>query len=315
LNDRPDGHQFPFIRHIQAFSPVDFSDYLLDGFGLDTECQFDTSFGFSYTSSNPMSLGSPSTQPVSTTSSRIPEAPNADGYDLSNSWPMTESGYAFGSLSHDNTGTCDVGNRHRTEYPAGYNLPLRTGTLTQIHEQSTHALANQDQHGVPKTTPDYDKKAQHTWRSLALMSPSPGLQERPTVGSYDNQLRIVQYQPTDGNVALPQPSKQSSMASPLGGPSYSISKSDSLQAELADSKTSSPDIIKLRRQRNSAAARKYRQRRLDRIEELEQALQKTEAERDDLKVQVARWRGKAEALQSLIARSGVCIGEAPVDFA
>jgi predicted RNase H-like nuclease (RuvC/YqgF family) len=61
----------------------------------------------------------------------------------------------------------------------------------------------------------------------------------------------------------------------------------------------------LRRQRNSAAARKYRQKRLDRIEELEQALQKTQTERDELKMQVARWKGKAEALQSLMARSGV----------
>ena len=255
-----------------------------------------------------MFLGSPSTQPASTTSSQIPEPPNADGYDLSNSWPMTERGYALGSLSHDNAGTCNVGNRHRAECPTSYNLPLRTDALTQIHEQSIHALAHQDRHGAPRTTPDYGEKAQYTWRSSALMSPSHGLQEQPTVGSYDNRLQIVQYQPTDGNVALPQPSKQPSTASPLGGPSYRTSKSNSLQAELTDSKTSNPDIIKLRRQRNSAAARKYRQRRLDRIEELEQALQKTQAERDDLKVQVARWRGKAEALQSLI-------GEASVNFA
>ena len=262
-----------------------------------------------------MSLGSPSTQPASTTSSKIPEPPNADGYDLSNPWPMTERGYALGSLSHDNAGTCDAGNRHRTECPTGYNLPLRMDTLTQIHEQPILALANQDQHGAPRMTPDYCEKAQHTWCSSALMSPSHSLQEQSTVSSYDNQLRIVQYLPTGSSVALSQPSKQSSTTSPLGGPSYSISKSDSFQAELTDSKTPNPDVIKLRRQRNSAAARKYRQRRLDRIEELEQALQKTQTERDDLKVQVAQWRGKAEALQSLVARSGVRIGEAAVNFA
>jgi hypothetical protein len=169
-----------------------------------------------------MSLGSPSAQPASTTSSQIPEPPNANGYDLLNSWPMTEGGYALGSLSRDNAGPCDVGNTHRAECPAGYNLPLRTDALTQIHEPSIHALANQDQHGAPRKTPDYGEKAQHTWRSSALMSPSRGLQEPPTVSGYDNQLQIVQYQPTDGNVALPQPSKQSSTASPLGGPSYSI---------------------------------------------------------------------------------------------
>ena len=164
-------------------------------------------------------------------------------------------------------------------------------------------------------TLNYCEKAQDTWCSSAHMSPSHSLQEQSTVSSYDNQLRIVQYLPTGSSVALSQPSNQSSTASPLGGPSYSISKSDSFQAELTDSKPPNPDVIKLRRQRNSAAARKYRQRRLDRIEELEQALQKTQTERDDLKVQVAQWRGKAEALQSLVARSGVWIGEASVNFA
>jgi hypothetical protein len=255
--------------------------------------------------SNSTSLGSPSTQPTSTTFSQIPEPLTADGYGLSNSWPVTDRGYILGSVSHDNAGTCDIGNRHRAEWTTAYNLPFPTDALTQIHRQPTLALTHQGQHGAPRTTPDHREQAQHTWCSSALMSPSCGLQEQSTIGGYDNQLRIVHYQPTDGNVAQSQPSKQSSTPSPPSGPRHSISKSDSLQAELTDSKTPNPEIIKLRRQRNSAAARKYRQRRLDRIEELEQALQKTQAERDDLKVQVARWRGKAEALQSLMARSEV----------
>jgi hypothetical protein len=255
--------------------------------------------------SNSTSLGSPSIQPASTAFSEILEPPTADGYDLSNSWPMTRRGYALGSVSHDNGGTCDIGSRHRAEWTTGYNPPFPTDALTQIHEQPTLALANRDQHGAPRTTPDYREQAQHTWRSSALMSPSCGLQKQSTISGYDNQLRVTHYQPTDGNVSQSQPSKQSSTPSPPSGLGHSISKSDSLQAELTDGKTPNPEIIKLRRQRNSAAARKYRQRRLDRIEELEQALQKTQAERDDLKVQVARWRGKAEALQSLMARSEV----------
>jgi hypothetical protein len=222
---------------------------------------------------------------------------------------MIERGYALGSLSHDNAGTCDIGNRHRAEWTTGYNLPSPTDALTQIHGQPILALTSQDQHGAPRTTPDYREQAQHTWRSSALMSPSRGLQEQSTISGYDNELRIVHYQPTDGSAGQFQPLKQPSTPSPSNGPGYSISKGDSIQAELTDSKTPNPDIVKLRRQRNSAAARKYRQRRLDRIEELEQALQKTQAERDDLKVQVARWRGKAEALQSLMARSEVDVSE------
>jgi Basic region leucine zipper len=304
LND-PDDHQFSFIHEVQTFGPIDFLTACSTVFGLDAECQFDTSFDIACTSSNSTSLGSQSTRPASTTFSQIPEPLSADGYDLSNSWPLTERGYALGSVSHDNAGTCDIGNRHRAEWTTGYNLSLPTDVLTQVHGQSTLALANQDQHGAPTTTPDYREQAQHTSRSSALIPPSRGVQDQSAISGYDNQLRVIHYQPTDGNVAQSQPSKQSSTPNPSSGPRHSISKSDSLQAEVTDSKTPNPEITKLRRQRNSAAARKYRQRRLDRIEELEQALQKTQAERDDLKVQVARWRGKAEALQSLMAISGV----------
>ncbi|MCJ1303740.1 hypothetical protein MMC08_006550 [Hypocenomyce scalaris] len=56
-----------------------------------------------------------------------------------------------------------------------------------------------------------------------------------------------------------------------------------------------------RRQRNSLAARKYRQKHLDRITELEQALVKTEKERDGLRVQLECWKTKAELLQELTA--------------
>lgn len=85
------------------------------------------------------------------------------------------------------------------------------------------------------------------------------------------------------------------------GPVPGLEQYNSFQADISDSKSNEPDTKKLRRQRNTAAARKYRQKRLDRIEELEEALRKTQTERDELKVQVAQWKGKAEVLQSLMA--------------
>jgi hypothetical protein len=54
-----------------------------------------------------------------------------------------------------------------------------------------------------------------------------------------------------------------------------------------------------RRQKNTLAARKYRQKRLDRIAQLEQALSRTEKERDDLRIQVESWKSKAKLLQDL----------------
>ena len=63
-----------------------------------------------------------------------------------------------------------------------------------------------------------------------------------------------------------------------------------------------------RRERNSISARKYRQKRLDRIAELEQALANTEAERDSLAVQLECWKTKAELLQelTLVSRGNSC---------
>ena len=60
----------------------------------------------------------------------------------------------------------------------------------------------------------------------------------------------------------------------------------------------------LRRERNSISARKYRQKRQDRIAELEHALAKTEKERDTLKVQLESWKTKAELLLELTTGSG-----------
>ena len=56
----------------------------------------------------------------------------------------------------------------------------------------------------------------------------------------------------------------------------------------------------LRRQRNTVAARKYRQKKFDRISELEQQLAAVEEERNNLLVEVERWKAKAELLQEMM---------------
>ncbi|KAL3952460.1 hypothetical protein ACCO45_012403 [Purpureocillium lilacinum] len=58
----------------------------------------------------------------------------------------------------------------------------------------------------------------------------------------------------------------------------------------------------LKRQRNTMAARKYRQKRLDRISDLEQALGEVTGERDELKLQLARREAEVEALREMLAR-------------
>lgn len=60
-----------------------------------------------------------------------------------------------------------------------------------------------------------------------------------------------------------------------------------------------PDVV-LKRQRNTIAARKYRQKRLDRIQELEDALDSVTRERDDLKLRLARQEAETAALKEMM---------------
>ncbi|KAK1673156.1 hypothetical protein BDP55DRAFT_557087, partial [Colletotrichum godetiae] len=56
----------------------------------------------------------------------------------------------------------------------------------------------------------------------------------------------------------------------------------------------------LRRQRNTIAARKYRQKKVDRIDELETLLKEMTRERDDLRIRLARQEAETEALKSVM---------------
>ena len=56
-----------------------------------------------------------------------------------------------------------------------------------------------------------------------------------------------------------------------------------------------------KRRRNNAAAAKYRQKKVDRIAELEQALSEVCNERDDLKIQLAKRDAEVEILRRLVA--------------
>ncbi|KAJ4392318.1 hypothetical protein N0V93_005943 [Gnomoniopsis smithogilvyi] len=60
-----------------------------------------------------------------------------------------------------------------------------------------------------------------------------------------------------------------------------------------------PDVV-VKRQRNTIAARKYRQKRLDRIQELEDALKAVTGERDELKLQLARQEAETAALREMM---------------
>ncbi len=55
-----------------------------------------------------------------------------------------------------------------------------------------------------------------------------------------------------------------------------------------------------KRQLNTMAARRYRQRRLDRMTQLEEELEAVKRERDELKMRVSKLEGETEALRSMV---------------
>jgi hypothetical protein len=92
-----------------------------------------------------------------------------------------------------------------------------------------------------------------------------------------------------------------SLQSPQPAPS---SSSSSLKRKAAEaSATADEDDDKNnKRARNTMAARKYRQKRLDLIADLEKQLEEMTADRDNLRLQLARKDAEAGALKEMLAK-------------
>ena len=71
---------------------------------------------------------------------------------------------------------------------------------------------------------------------------------------------------------------------------------------ISDSPEEGGDSRKRKRERNTEAARRYRQRRQDRLEELEEALAAMQKERDDLRIKLARSEAETDILRGLMAK-------------
>ncbi|KAI3316464.1 hypothetical protein HD806DRAFT_485082 [Xylariaceae sp. AK1471] len=84
---------------------------------------------------------------------------------------------------------------------------------------------------------------------------------------------------------------------------------DQIQQSTSGKRRSPPvdHVTAIKRQRNNVAARKYRQKRIDRISELESELDEVKLERDDLKIRLARQEAEAAALRTML---GMKSGEA-----
>ncbi|KAK5112841.1 hypothetical protein LTR85_011068 [Meristemomyces frigidus] len=69
-----------------------------------------------------------------------------------------------------------------------------------------------------------------------------------------------------------------------------------------DPSSAAPIDRKRKRERNTEAARRYRQRKVDRTSELEEALAEVKKERDELRLKLARAEAEADVLRSLVGK-------------
>lgn len=105
---------------------------------------------------------------------------------------------------------------------------------------------------------------------------------------------------------LPQP-KQSSNSSRPGRRPASTGVLDGRITKSSGSTTTPPDRdrdadpeIISRRQRNNLAAKRYRQKKIDRIEELEEQVKEVTQERDELRIKLARQEAEVAALREML---------------
>ncbi|KAJ1338085.1 cyclic AMP-dependent transcription factor ATF-2 [Microdochium nivale] len=125
----------------------------------------------------------------------------------------------------------------------------------------------------------------------------------------DHSLSDVSLSPSDliDPILFP-PTPLSATTPVLGGSSYSpplhgiIAKpgdnNPGRKRKSSPAKTD-PDVL-LKRQRNNVAAHKYRQKRIDRITELETEVEDIKKERDDLRIKLARQEAETAALKLML---------------
>ncbi|GAB1195862.1 hypothetical protein APSETT444_005127 [Aspergillus pseudonomiae] len=92
-------------------------------------------------------------------------------------------------------------------------------------------------------------------------------------------------------------------ATMTSSPSSSSPSSESVPTPSVSGPAKSTSTSRIeKRQQNTLAARRYRQRRVDQLKSLEEELRKVKEERDALKMRVSKLEGETEALRCLAGR-------------
>ena len=141
---------------------------------------------------------------------------------------------------------------------------------------------------------------QHSQSGGASHSVSPP--EQPSLHYQMSGLlyhkNILKYISTNVRTDNGTSSDSNSRVNNFSTPSPPTSNKTSSKTPIRYSHNSEDKVTK--RTMNTLAARRYRQKRVDQMSDLETALKETQSEREELKVRVARLEGELDALKSLL---------------
>lgn len=146
---------------------------------------------------------------------------------------------------------------------------------------------------------------QDGWASQTVASTAPQMSTM-TVGDFQQQVFSDPPVLQTGSVhRSPAFSDQSMFPSLDSVPQAASASSRSLATPRSGSSVGDsperPNKIH-KRQRNTEAARRYRQRKVDKLTELEEALQSMTQERDELRLKLARAEAEADVLRGMVGK-------------
>lgn len=161
--------------------------------------------------------------------------------------------------------------------------PLVTQFHQPQHQSQSHSHITQHQHHQPLLAPK-----QHTPPSSSV---SPALSHIHTF-DIDPSIHPSPSANTAATTSTTSITKKRSRAESTG---FDLSSNNSAQEQ-----DSEEERIVEKRRRNTMAARRFRKRKQDHVSDLESQLNTVTKERDDLKLQVAKWEGEVMALRKLL---------------
>lgn len=172
-----------------------------------------------------------------------------------------------------------------------------------IPSSSTHHRQQHNHQRVPSTStsvPSSNRSLFSPALSAGDESPSLNLTSGPTQSTNLTSISRKRASPSDDHLPSPPPSTKTQKVSSTTSVVYSASST--LVSEPRSQRSQSPSLVlattedttAIKRARNTLAARRYRQKRIERLEELEGLLMEAEKEKERWRQEAMSWRMESE---------------------